>query len=121
MEREPVAADITKDGKYLLVASHLPAGRADEETVAAVVSVIDLFARKVVKEIQLPNGSGSLKDIRVSPDGKFAAVTHLVSSFSRATTKVQFGWMNANALTIIDLGRMEASLLNRPDREGDAD
>ncbi|MDR3410023.1 MAG: cytochrome D1 domain-containing protein, partial [Formivibrio sp.] len=82
VRREPVAADIMKDGKFLLVANQLPAGRADMETIAAVVSVIDLAKRKVVKELHLPNGSGSLKDIRISPDGKFAAVTHIVSSFS---------------------------------------
>jgi len=119
VQREPVAADITKDGKFLLVANHLPVGRADVETVAAVVSVIDVVARKVVKELQLPNGSGSLKDIRVSPDGKNAVVTHLVSSFNRATAKVQFGWMNANAMTIIDLTRMKIRstvLLDEPDR-----
>jgi DNA-binding beta-propeller fold protein YncE len=119
VQREPVAADITKDGKYLLVANQLPASRADVEFVRAVVSVIDLATRKVVKELQLPNGSGSLKDIRVSPDGKYAAVTHIVASFSRATTKVQFGWMNADALTIIDLSRMEIGfslLLDEPTR-----
>jgi YVTN family beta-propeller protein len=119
VEREPVAAEITKDGKVLLVANQLPTGRADLETVAAVVSVIDLSVRKVVKELQLPNGSGSLKDIRVSPDGKYAVVTHLVSNFNRLTTKVRFGWMNANAMTIIDLAPMKilaTVLLDEPNR-----
>jgi DNA-binding beta-propeller fold protein YncE len=117
--REPVAADITKDGRFLLVANQLPSGRADVENVAATVSVIDLTARTVVKDVQLPNGSGSLKDLRVSPDGRYAAVTHIASSFSRATSKVQFGWMNANALAIIDLSRMEVAfslLLDEPTR-----
>jgi DNA-binding beta-propeller fold protein YncE/mono/diheme cytochrome c family protein len=75
--------------------------------VAAVVSVIDLAAGKVVKELQLPNGSGSLKDIRVSPDGTYAVVTHLLAQFNRPTTHIYRGWMNANVLTIIDLARME--------------
>ena len=117
VQREPVAADITKDGRFLLVANQLPLGRADVEYVGAVVSVIDLAARTVVKELKLPNGSGSLKDIRVSPDGKYAAVSHLVAGFSRATAKVQFGWINANALTIIDLAKMEVGfsfLLDEP-------
>jgi DNA-binding beta-propeller fold protein YncE len=117
VRREPVAADITKDGKFLLVANQLPTGRADVENAAAVVSVINLVTRRVVKELPLPNGSGSLKDLRISPDGKYAAVTHIVSSFSRATTKVQFGWMNANALTIIDVASMEIAfsfLLDEP-------
>jgi DNA-binding beta-propeller fold protein YncE/mono/diheme cytochrome c family protein len=119
VRREPVAADITRDGRFLLVANELPAGRADVENVAAVVSVIDTATRTVVQEIQLPNGSGSLKDLRVSPDGRYAAVTHIVSSFSRATSKVQFGWMNANALTVIDIDQMKAAfsvLLDEPTR-----
>jgi YVTN family beta-propeller protein len=119
VRREPVAADITKDGKFLLVANQLPAGRSDVETVAAVISVIDLASRKMVKELPMPNGSSSLKDLRVSPDGKYAAVTHIVGSFSRTTSKVQFGWINANGLTIIDLARMEIGfslLLDEPNR-----
>lgn len=107
VQREPFAAAITTDGKYLLVANHLHSGRADRDYVAAVVSVIDLAAGKVVKELQLPNGSGALKDIRVSPDGTYAVVTHLLAQFNRPTTHIYRGWMNANVMTIIDLARME--------------
>ena len=119
VQREPVAADITKDGKFLLVANHLPAGRADVENVAAEVSVIDVATDKVIKELKLPNGSGSLNDIRVSPDGKFAVVTHIVSGFNWSANQVNFGWMNANALTIIDLTKMKVHytlLLDEPQR-----
>ena len=107
VQREPVAAAITKDGKYLLVANHLHTGRADVDYVAAVVSVIDVAAGKVIKELKLPNGSGLLNDIRVSPDGKYAAVTHLVARFNRSPTQVNYGWLNVNALTLIDLSRTE--------------
>jgi YVTN family beta-propeller protein len=89
------------------VANLLHTGRADVNYVAAVVSVIDTAVKKVVKELPLPNGSGSLNDIKVSPDGQYAVVTHLVARFSRLTTHVTEGWMNANALTIIDLPEMK--------------
>jgi len=88
------------------------------DTLSAVVSVIDLAAGRVVQELTLPSGSGLLNDIRVSPDGKFAVVTHLVASFHRPTTQVQAGWMNANAQTIIDLERLTVLatvLLDEPD------
>jgi YVTN family beta-propeller protein len=107
VQREPVAAALTRDGRFLLVANHLSSGPADAPRVAAVVSVIDLAAGKVIKEIQLPNGSKVLKDIRVSPDGKYAVVTHLVGTFDLATTQVDLGWINANALSIVDLAKME--------------
>ena len=76
-------------------------------TSAAVVSVIDTALGEVVKELWLPNGSGSLNDIRVSPDGKYAVVTHILARFHLPTTQLDRGWMNTNAKTLIDLERME--------------
>jgi YVTN family beta-propeller protein len=107
VRREPVAAALTADGKMLLVANHLHDGPADVDTVTAVISVIDVAAGKVVKELALPNGSGSLQDIRVSPDGKYAVVTHILARFHLPTTQLERGWMNTNAKTIVDLARME--------------
>lgn len=108
--REPVAAAITPDGKHLLVANHLHAGRADADDVAAVISIIDVAAGKVVKELRLPNGSGALNEIRVSPDGKYAFVTHILARFHLPTTQLERGWMNTNAGTLIDLS--DLSLVN---------
>jgi YVTN family beta-propeller protein len=119
VRREPVAAAITPDGQHLLVANHLPAGRADASHVAAVVSVIDPAQGRVVDELSLPSGSGGLNDLRITPDGKYAVVTHLLARFERPTTQVERGWMNSNAATIIDLTRMavlNTVLLDDPDR-----
>ena len=119
MRREPVAAAITPDGQRLLVANHLPAGRADASHVAAVVSVIDPALGQVVDELSLPSGSSALNDLRISPDGKYAVVTHILARFQRPTTQVERGWMNSNAKTIIDLTRMavlNTVLLDEPDR-----
>ncbi len=116
--REPVAAAITPDGRFLLVANHLPRGSADAAEVTARVSVIDTAARRVTKELVLPNGSTSLNDLSVSPDGRHAVVTHILSRFHLPTTQVDRGWMNTNAKTIIDLARLEivnTVLLDRVD------
>ncbi len=107
VQREPVAAAVTRDGKFLLVANHLPAGRADVTYVGAAVSVISTASNSVIKELPLPSGSGSLKDIRISPDGRFAVVPHIVGRFSRLPTHVIEGWINANALTVIDVAQMK--------------
>jgi YVTN family beta-propeller protein len=107
VRREPVAAALTVDGKLLLVANLLPTGRADVETVAAVVSVIDVVAGKVCKELRLPDGSASLNDIRVSPDGRYAVVTLVLSRYHLPADQLERGWMNANAMTIIGLSGME--------------
>jgi YVTN family beta-propeller protein len=107
VQREPVAAAITADGKHLLVANHLHNGRADLDHVAAVISVIDVAAGKVVKELALPNGSGLINDIRVSPDGRHAVATHILARYPLPTTQLDRGWMNTNAKTIIGLDPIE--------------
>jgi YVTN family beta-propeller protein len=107
VRREPVAAAITPDGRRLLVANHLHHGRADTDYAGAVVSVIDTTRGQVVDDLWLPNGSGSLQDIRISPDGRHAVVTHILSRFHLPTTQLERGWINTNAKTIIDLERMQ--------------
>ncbi len=105
--REPVSAVLAKDGKHLLVSNHQHNGRADADYVAAIVSVVDLQTAKVVKELKLPNGSTSLRQISLSPDGKVACVAHVLARYHLPTTQLERGWMNSNALTLIDVDRME--------------
>ncbi|MEI7730679.1 MAG: c-type cytochrome [Verrucomicrobiota bacterium] len=102
LPREPIAAAITPDGQTLFVANHLHDGTANGEVVAAKVSVIDTAANQVATQLTLPNGSGLLLDMKVSPDGRYAAVTHLLSRFHLPTTQLERGWMNTDALTLID-------------------
>ncbi len=106
VEREPVAAAVTPNGKFLLVANHLHNGRVDGGEAAASVSVIDILAARVVKHLRLPNGSGALMDLRVSPDGRYAAVTHILAHFNVPTTQLERGWMNSNAVTLIDAEKL---------------
>ena len=39
----------------------------------------------------------------MSPDGRFAYVTHILSRYQVPTTQLERGWMNTNALSILDL------------------
>lgn len=104
--REPVAAALTLDGRFLLVANHLQAGRADVDHVAASVSVIETGSGSVCKEIFLPNGSGLLHEVKISPDGRHAVVTHQLSRFHLPTTQVERGWVNTSAASLIDLAQL---------------
>jgi mono/diheme cytochrome c family protein len=105
--REPVSAALTRDGRFLLVANHLPRGRSDVPYVAAAVSVINVTQRKVVKELHLPNGSINLREICLSPDGKYACLAHNVGRFQVPVTQLARGWVNTSALTLIDLVSFE--------------
>jgi len=101
--REPAAAAISPDGRLLFVANLLPVGAADRDYAAAAVTVIDTASKKVTATVQLPNGSASLRGICVSPDGLYAYVTHVLSRYQLPTTQLERGWMNTNALSVIDV------------------
>jgi len=89
------------------VANHLPVGPADQGYIAAVVSVIDTAARNVTATIKLPNGAISLKGICISPDGRHVYVTHILARYTVPTTQLERGWINTNALSIIDAQNKE--------------
>jgi len=105
--REPVAAALTPNGKFLVVANHIHSGTAEHWRVEAVVSVINTTTGEVTREIHLPEGSGLARGVAVSPDGRFAAVTHLRSQYWLATTEADLGRINCNAVSVLDLGRMK--------------
>jgi YVTN family beta-propeller protein len=108
-QREPYGAAITPDGKSVFVINHLPLDRCDGYDVAAQVAVIDTATRRTTA-IRLLNGSTSLRGLCVSPDGKYVYVTHVLARYQMPTTQLERGWMNTNALTIIDAARKK--LLN---------
>lgn len=107
VNREPVSAALTPDGRHLLVANHMPSGRADTNNIAAVVSVVDVARRCVVKELRPPNGSIALRQISVSPDGRHACVPMTLARYPVPVTQVERGWVNTSGLVVIDLGAME--------------
>jgi YVTN family beta-propeller protein len=104
--REPSAAAITPNGKYLFVANLLPVGPADQYSISSAISVIDLSNNSVLKNIDLPNGSNAVKGITVSSDGKYVYATHILARYQMPTTQLERGWMNTNALSILSVNEM---------------
>jgi len=100
--REPIAAAITPDGKTLFVGNHISTDRADGFDVAAVVTAIDTESN-TAETIRLPNGATGVNGVCVSPDGKFAYAVHVLARYQMPTTPLERGWVNTNALSIIDV------------------
>lgn len=101
--REPVAAALTPDERWLIVANLLPVGPSSAATIAASVTVLDARSLAVVTNLPLPNGSVALRGVAVSPDGHYCAVTHNVARFRVPATQVEYGWLIGSALSLIDL------------------
>ncbi|NQV34242.1 MAG: YncE family protein, partial [Phycisphaeraceae bacterium] len=102
VDREPVAAQLSQDGTSLFVLNLLPSMRADLDYTGAALSVINTRQKKVSTSIAMPNGTIHLRGICLSPDGQYAYVTHILSRYTVPTSQLQRGWINTNAVTVID-------------------
>lgn len=119
MLREPCAAVLSPDGRYLYVANFLPAQRADVDYVAAAVSVVECDKFRKVNDIVLSNGSNALRGIACSPDGKYVFVSHNLGRYQIPTSQLQQGWMNTNAVSVIDASAQSlvgSVVMDEPDR-----
>ncbi|MBI9015926.1 MAG: c-type cytochrome [Phycisphaerae bacterium] len=108
--REPIAAMLTQDGNHLFVVNHLPDNSSSKDYAAAEISVIDTERLEVFQTIRLPDGSTAAQGICLSPDGKFAYVTHIMARYKMPTTQIERGWINTNAISIINVANF--TLLN---------
>ncbi len=117
--REPQSLAWHPGGRWLLAANALPVGRSDADHVSASVSVIDAAGLKPVDPIVLPNGSTNVRQVAMSPDGRYAAVAHVLAKYYLPATQLDRGWMATNAVTLIDAvarRRLGTVLLDEIDR-----
>ena len=117
--REPTAMALSPDGTWLLVAHLLPDGPANGQYTGAKISIVDTRTCERVKDIALPNGSMGVRDIGLSPDGRFAYATHILARYQIPTTQLERGWTNTNALSILDVAKqawLNTVLLDDVDR-----
>ncbi|MCL2005325.1 MAG: beta-propeller fold lactonase family protein [Planctomycetaceae bacterium] len=117
--REPRAAVVTQDGKYVLVANSIPLAPGnyidhdDPLTdpniniyVASEITIINIETGET-NPILLPNGSGALHGMAMSPDGRFIYTTAIIARFLLPTTQVERGWMNTAGIVIVDTTQLE--------------
>ncbi|WP_165445274.1 c-type cytochrome [Bacilliculturomica massiliensis] len=107
--REPMS--MVRTGDKLFLASHLITGSAQQDSVASDVVCIDLSAPDIAAEsarttIRLMNGSTNVKDMAVSPDGKYVYLSHAVGRYNVATTQADRGWIYNNAVTELRVSDM---------------
>ncbi len=116
--RQPFASVLSKDQKYLFVTNFITHQRADQDTVASAVSVINMETLEVEKNLLLANGSNALRGITLSSNGDFVLISHNLGRFQVPTTKLEQGWMNTSALSVINVEKLfyeGTVLLDEPD------
>jgi DNA-binding beta-propeller fold protein YncE len=123
VKREPFAIAVSADETVAVVSNLLPLGDATEPNTASVVSFIDLQGLKLLGQAQLPPGSCSARQVAISRDGQWAYVVHTLGRVTLPTTQLERGWVNTNALSVIDLAKREVFATVLMDRlsEGAAD
>ncbi len=111
--REPRGIVITHDGKRVYAINGMPndVNNIPENPdamidVASEVTAIDT-ATGATKNIRLPNGSGSLHGVCLSPDGRYVYLTEVLARFQMPTTQVARGWMNTAGISIIDTTKLD--------------
>lgn len=98
--REPNSLCLA-NGK-LYVACHLPEDSSRETVISSNIIVINTATNSVVKTMDLINGADGVKGICASPDGKTVYVSHIIARYTYPTTQLDRGWINTNAISIID-------------------
>ena len=106
--REPYCADITSDGKTLVVGNLLPGGVSNDTLRhTSMITVIAVEKGAVVKNVPLGNGTHNVAGIAISADDQYALATNLIGKNTMPGTTVERGWLHKNDLAVIDLKKME--------------
>ena len=103
--RDAFATATTSDGKTLIIVNQLPEAKGGlyEENIAASINIADAHSMKAIATINLPNGAINAQDVAISSNDRFAYITHIVARFNVPTTQVERGWINTNAVSVIDI------------------
>ena len=98
---QPMA--LTVAGSNVYIACHLPDDPdVGSDVVAANVCILNTTNNRISKTLNIINGAGGVKGICTSPDGKTVYVAHVLARYGYPTTQLDRGWINTNAVSIID-------------------
>jgi DNA-binding beta-propeller fold protein YncE len=101
--RQPMRVSVSADGLLAAVSNLIPATAATAPDHATEVTLVDLTKMAVSASVRLPTGSTNARGIAIDATGRTAYVVHTLGRFHLPTTQLDRGWVNTNALSIIDL------------------
>ncbi len=131
--REPIALAATPGGRTLIVVGHLPEDAATNSSISSRVRFIDTLTPVVhsctessppslatnghappytkvgiaptqqTKVLSLDAGAMNIRDLVLTPDGRYAFLTGIVGHFTHIPNSVTGGWTNENILFVVDV------------------
>ena len=104
--REPKSVKLSPDGNILAVANYLPCQKATDDVITINLSFFNVKTLELIDHIPVHNGSQLAEDLCFSPDGKHLYVTHILSQINLPANRIDWGWINSNALTVVDMNDM---------------
>ncbi|MCX7598343.1 MAG: cell surface protein [Armatimonadetes bacterium] len=105
--REPICCALSEATRTLVVGNFLPLGSNNDPDLASVLTFINTATGQPLGEVRLPLGSNQVASVAVSPDGQWAYAAHILARFLLPTTQLERGWMNTNALSVVNVARRE--------------
>ncbi|MCH7228858.1 cell surface protein [Haloferula sp. A504] len=123
VDRQPTGVAVSADESFAVVSHLVPNTAATVPDHAAAVAIIDLESMEKTATVRLPTGSTNVQDACIGADGATAYVVHTIGRFHLPTTQLDRGWVNTNALSVIDLakGSRRATVLLDQVMDGAAD
>ncbi|MFQ5807979.1 MAG: hypothetical protein ACE5JM_00040 [Armatimonadota bacterium] len=103
----PYFVAVTPDEKLAVVSNLLPATPASDAGTSASVSLIDIDAGVVAADVRVPPNGAVIREVAITSDGKWAYAAHTFGRATLPTTQLERGWINTNAVTVIDLTQRE--------------
>ena len=121
--RQPMHVAVSPDASLAVVSNLIPATAATAPDHATEISIVDLKTLKARIPVSLPTGSTNARGIAIDAKGAHAYLAHTLGRFHLPTTQLDRGWVNTNALSVIDLktGKRIATVLLDRVMDGAAD
>ncbi len=92
----------TPDGKTLVVGGHLPEDAGTNVSISSRVRFINTETGATTV-IRLDVGAMNIRDMILTPDGRYAFLTGSIGHFQQMPNSVTGGWMNENILFVVDV------------------
>ncbi len=109
--REPIALR-WHDDSQIVVAHHLSSAPAVADWTGCTIGLIGITDGRY-QEIRLEDGTSGLRDLALTPDGRYALCASVIGSHRVPATQIEQGWINKNGLSVVDLqqGKLLGTLL----------